>query len=176
MEYFWYEREPELYEVEYNTMKKQFPQFEIYQMQDGSGRLYWRGKVQPGGPDGAVWELMLIYKNTHPQAEGYGGSIQILPVSPNLRDLVETFDLTIDSSRGLGLGLPHIYRQNFGRREEYFICTADPQYFKTNGVTEIGGSVTTAASACAWACKWIMLVEMWLNGDIGDELAIEGMY
>ena len=32
MEYFWYEREPELYEVEYNTMKKQFPQFEIYQM------------------------------------------------------------------------------------------------------------------------------------------------
>lgn len=176
MEYFWYEREPELYEGEYNQMKKQFPQFEIYQMQDGSGRLYWRGKVQPGGPDSAVWELMLIYKNTHPQAEGYGGSIQILPVSPNLRDLVETFDLPIDPSRGLGLGLPHIYRENFGRREEYFICSADPKYFKANGVNEVAGSVTSAASACAWACKWIMLVEMWLNGDIGDELAIEGMY
>ena len=90
MGYYWYEREPELYQIEYDAMKKQFPQFDIYQMQDGSGRLYWQGKVQPGGPNSAVWELKLIYKNTHPQAEGYGGSVQILPVNPNLRDLVNS--------------------------------------------------------------------------------------
>lgn len=176
MAYYWYEREPEYYEQEYKAMKNQFPQFEIYQMQDGSGRLYWQGKVQPSGPNGAVWELKLIYKNTHPRAEGYGGSIQILPVNPNLRDLVEQFNLPIDPERGLGLGLPHIYRENFGRREEYFICSADPKYFKDNGVSQVMGSTTSAATACAWACKWIILVEMWLNGDIGDEVAIEGIY
>lgn len=175
MEYCWYEREPELYQAEYNLMKERFPQFEIFQMNDGSDRLFWQGKVQPGGPGSPVWELRLIYKNTHPMAEGYGGSVQILPIQPNLRDLVEQFDLPIDPSRGLGLGLPHIYRENYGRREEYFICTADPTYFKA-GVSTVGGTTTTAASACAWACKWIMLVEMWLNGDIGDELAIEGIY
>ena len=60
MGYYWYEREPELYQIEYDAMKKQFPQFDIYQMQDGSGRLYWQGKVQPGGPNSAVWELKLI--------------------------------------------------------------------------------------------------------------------
>lgn len=49
MAYYWYERESQLYEIEYQMMKKQFPQFEIYQMQDGSKRLYWQGKVQPGG-------------------------------------------------------------------------------------------------------------------------------
>lgn len=176
MGYYWYEREPDLYQAEYNMMKKQFPQFEIYQMNDGSGRLYWQGKVQPSGPNSPVWELKLIYKNTHPQAEGYGGSVQILPVNPNLRDLVEQFNMPINSAIGLGLGLPHIYRQNFGRRDEYFICTAEPKYFNASGVNEINGTVTTAATACAWACKWIMLVEMWLNGDIGDELAMEGMY
>ena len=176
MGYYWYEREPDLYQAEYNMMKKQFPQFEIYQMNDGSGRLYWQGKVQPSGPNSPVWELKLIYKNTHPQAEGYGGSVQILPVNPNLRDLVEQFNMPINSAIGLGLGLPHIYRQNFGRRDEYFICTAEPKYFNASGVNEINGTVTTAATACAWACKWIMLVEMWLNGDIGDELAMEGIY
>ena len=53
---------------------------------------------------------------------------------------------------------------------------AESLHQAANGVNEVAGSVTTAASACAWACKWIMLVEMWLNGDIGDELAIEGIY
>lgn len=176
MAYYWYERDPALYEAEVIQMRKYFPQFQIYQMNDGSGRLYWQGKVQPGGPNTPVWELLLIYKNTHPQAEGYGGSIQILPINPNLRDLVEKFQLPIDPSRGLGLGLPHIYHDNFGRRREYFICSADPKYFKDQGVQTVGGQVTTAASACAWACKWILLVDMWLNGEIGDEVALEGMY
>ena len=34
------------------------------------------------------------------------------------------------AKHGFGLGLPHIYRGQFGRNEEYFICTADPKYFK----------------------------------------------
>lgn len=171
MGFYWYQNDPELYKAEVQAMKKFFPSFTIHQLQDGSGRLYWRGKVQPLGNSGMVWDLMLIYKNDHPHAtEGeYGGSIQILPVSPRLKDIAS--QLPIDSTKGLGLGLPHIYRDNFGRKEEYFICTADPKYFKAGQSRS-----TSAASALSWACKWIVLCEMWLNGEIGDDVALEGNY
>lgn len=164
-------------------MRKFFPSFQINQLQDGSGRLYWRGKVQPTGPGGLVWDLMLIYKNDHPTAANpndYGGSVQILPVSPRLKDLAEQMMPLIRKTygsydncvaHGFGLGLPHIYRGNFGRNEEYFICTADPKYFKSGQSRS-----TSAASALSWACKWIVLCEMWLNGEISDDLALEGNY
>ena len=124
-----------------------------------------------------VWDLMLIYKNDHPHAsEGeYGGSIQILPVQPRLKDIAQKMMPILEQTygsyencarRGFGLGLPHIYRNNFGRNEEYFICTADPKYFKAGQTRS-----TSAASALSWACKWIMLCEMWLNGEISDDVA-----
>lgn len=171
MAFYWYQSDPGLYKAEVEAMRKFFPSFQINQLQDGSGRLYWRGKVQPTGPNGMVWDLMLIYKNDHPHAtEGeYGGSIQILPIKPRLKDIAS--QLPIRADKGLGLGLPHIYRDNFGRNEEYFICTADPKYFKTGQTRS-----TSAASALSWACKWIMLCEMWLNGEIGDDVALEGNY
>ncbi len=171
MGFYWYQNDPDLLEAEKMAMAKFFPSFKLYQLEDGSGRLYWRGKVQPTGKSGMVWDLMLIYKNTHPQAEEgmYGGSIQILPVKPRLKDIAE--QLPIDNEKGLGLGLPHIYRSNFGPNEEYFICTADPKYFKATQTRS-----TSAASSLSWACKWIILCEMWLNGEVSDNLAIEGVY
>ncbi len=171
MAFYWYQSDPDLYQAEVQAMKKFFPSFTIHQLQDGSGRLYWRGKVQPLGKDGMVWDLMLIYKNDHPHATDgeYGGSIQILPISPRLKDIAS--QLPIQPEKGLGLGLPHIYRDNFGRKEEYFICTADPKYFKAGQTRS-----TSAASALSWACKWIVLCEMWLNGEIDDDVALEGNY
>ena len=179
--YYWYRNDPELYQAEVMAMQKFFPQFKINQLQDGSGRLYWRGKVQPI-PGGLTWDVMLIYKNDHPHAgvNEYGGSVQILPISPRLKDIAEqtmpdliktygTYDKC--AQRGFGLGLPHIYRENFGRNEEYFICTADPKYFKTNQAHS-----TSAATALSWACKWMMLCEMWMNGEISDDVALEGNY
>lgn len=183
MPYYWYESDPQLYQMEVAAMKKFFPSFTISQLQDGSGRLYWRGKVQPTGSGGMVWDIMLIYKNTHPKvlnSNEYGGTVQILPISPRLKDIAEkmmpivmdtyhTYDNAV--KHGFGLGLPHIYRDNFGRQEEYFICTADPKYFKGDRTQS-----TSAASALSWACKWIILCEMWLNGEISDDLAMEGNY
>lgn len=180
MAYYWYQIDPQLYQMEVAAMKKFFPSFTINQLQDGSGRLYWRGKVQPTGQGGMVWDLMLVYKNSHPKAEGYGGSIQILPLSPRLKDVAEkmmplviqtygTYDNAVN--HGFGLGLPHIYRDQFGRNEEYFICSADPKYFKAGQ-----NQSTSAASALSWACKWIILCEMWLNGEISDDVAMEGNY
>lgn len=182
MAYYWYQSDPQLYQMEVAAMQKFFPSFTIHQLQDGSGRLYWRGKVQPTGEGGTVWDLMLIYKNTHPHAgkDEYGGSVQILPVSPRLKDIArKTMPLMEQAygsyenaaAHGFGLGLPHIYRSNFGRDEEYFICTADPKYFKAGQ-----NRSTSAASALSWACKWIILCEMWLNGEISDDVAMEGNY
>jgi hypothetical protein len=115
MSFYWYEDDPDLLEAEQMAMAKFFPAFKLYKLEDGSGRLYWRGKVKPTGKGGMVWDLMLIYKNTHPQAEEgmYGGSIQILPVSLRLKDIADK--LPVNPEKGLGLGLPHIYRGNFGR-------------------------------------------------------------
>lgn len=171
MAFYWYDNDLDLYKAEVTAMRKFFPSFTIDQLQDGSGRLYWRGKVQPAGKGGIVWDLMLIYKNDHPHAAPgeYGGSVQILPISPRLKDIAQ--QLPIIPEKGLGLGLPHIYRSNFGRNEEYFICTADPKYFKAGQKR-----VTSAASALSWACKWIILCEMWLNGEISDDVAMEGNY
>ena len=181
MGFYWYQNDPDLYQAEVMAMRKFFPSFTINQLQDGSGRLYWRGKVQPGGKDGMVWDLMLIYKNDHPNAMNYGGSIQILPISPRLKDLaerimpsvLETYNGNWDviRAKGLQLGLPHVYHDNFGRNEEYFICTADPKYFKAGQ-----NRSTSAASALSWACKWIVLCEMWINGEISDDIALEGNY
>ena len=169
MAFYWYQQDPDLLDAEKMAMEKFFPSFKLYKMDDGSGRLYWRGKVQPTGKGGIIWDLMLIYANDHPKAQNFGGSIQILPVKPRLKDLAKS--LPTDPNKGLGLGLPHIYRGNFGRGEEYFICTADPKYFKAGQTRS-----TSAASALSWACKWILLCEMWLNGEISDEVAREGVY
>jgi len=169
MGFYWYDQDPDLLDAEQMAMAKFFPSFKLYKMDDGSGRLYWRGKVQPTGKGGLVWDLMLIYANDHPAAQNYGGSIQILPVKPRLKDIAAT--LPTNNDKGLGLGLPHIYRGNFGRGEEYFICTADPKYFKASQTQS-----TSAASSLSWACKWIILCEMWLNGEISDDVAIEGVY
>ena len=169
MSFYWYENDPELLEGEKAAMAHFFPSFKLYRLEDGSGRLYWRGSVQPTGKGGMVWDLMLIYKNDHPKGEGFGGSIQILPIKPRLKDLADS--MPHSNKEGLQLGLPHIYRGNFGRNEEYFICTADPKYFKASQSRS-----TSAASTLSWACKWIMLCELWINGEVDDDVAIEGVY
>ena len=56
MAFYWYQSDPQLYQAEVAAMQKFFPSFRINQLQDGSGRLYWRGKVQPMGEGGMVWD------------------------------------------------------------------------------------------------------------------------
>jgi len=171
MSFYWYQLDPDLLQAEQMAMAKFFPNFQLYQLEDGTNRLYWRGKVQPTGKGGMMWDLMLIYENHHPRNDPgmFGGSIKILPVKPRLIDIART--LPKGHKEGLGLGLPHIYRDNFGRNEEYFICTADPKYFKASQTRS-----TSAASSLSWACKWILLCDMWINGEISDDVAIEGVY
>ena len=65
MAYYWYQSDPQLYQLEIAAMKQFFPSFTIDQLQDGSGRLYWKGKVQPTGPGGLVWGISCSSIKTH---------------------------------------------------------------------------------------------------------------
>lgn len=64
MSIYWYENDKELFANEVRMMQKFYPSFKLMKMPDG--RLYWRGKVNPTGEGGGVWDLMVIYDNNHP--------------------------------------------------------------------------------------------------------------
>ena len=161
---YWYEKEPDLLEAEIVLMKKYFPNFKLCKLPDG--RIYWRGKVNPTGPGGGIWDLKVIYQHGHPYDVGeynYGGTIDVYPVSPNLRDIIAKFH-----------NIPHVYYNIVDGVKEYYICTVRPQEFvsKNDGVTK---SNSSAASCISWACKWIVVFELWANGQVGDE-AFEHTY
>lgn len=151
---YWYENDPDLFANEVRMMHKHFPQFKLKKMKDG--RLYWRGEVQPTGKGGIVWDLMVIYDNNHPYTDGvdtYGGSIDVYPVTPNLYELQQKLG---------DINIPHVYWKN--NWKEGYICTVKADQFKA---TETRSS--SAASCLSWACKWITVFELWLNGDIPYE-------
>jgi len=153
MSIYWYENDKELFANEVRMMQKFYPHFKLMKMKDG--RLYWRGKVQPTGEGGGVWDLMVIYDNNHPYTDGlntYGGSIDVYPVFPHLAEL----------QKQLGdVKIPHIYWKNDW--QDAFICTVRANEFKA------GARSSSAASCLSWACKWIVVFELWLNGDIPFE-------
>ena len=148
---YWYENDKQLFQAEVLAMRKFYPSFKLMKLPDG--RLYWRGKVNPLGD--TVWDLMVIYDNGHPHTQPgqYGGSIDVYTVSPNLSALQKQLGST---------PIPHIYYKNGG--EEAYICTVRPNEFQASG-----NRSSTAASCIAWACKWICVFELWLNGDIPFE-------
>lgn len=148
---YWYENDKQLLAGEVAAMKKFFPSFKLMKMADG--RLYWRGTVNPSGKGGGVWDLMVIYDNNHPYTDNentYGGSIDVYPVKPNLAEL----------QKKLGnVNIPHIYWKN--NYKEAYICTVRANEFKSSETKS-----STAAGCLSWACKWIVVFELWLNGDI----------
>ncbi|MDL2273021.1 hypothetical protein LJC34_00485 [Oscillospiraceae bacterium OttesenSCG-928-G22] len=148
--FYWYEREPELYENEVAAMRIFFPQFELYKLNDG--RLSWVGDVRPRAEAGARWTLQLVYDNNHPDNSTYGGSIRVYSIEPDL-DLLY---------KRLGR-LPHVLKDG---ADHIYLCTARAEDFEVND-----NRTTTAVSALGWACKWIFLFEEWLEGkNVGDEL------
>lgn len=165
---YWYEKEPDLLEAEVALMQKYFPSFKLCKLPDG--RLYWRGKVNPTGPGGGIWDLKVIYSHDHPYnyEQRYGGTIDVYPVSPNLRDVINA------TTKIRGRGPPHVYYEIIDGVKEYFICTVRPHEF----VSERDGNTfknSSAASCISWACKWIVVFELWANGEVGDE-AFEHTY
>jgi hypothetical protein len=144
--YYWYERDKELYDDEVQAMRRFFPQFQMEKLSDG--RLSWHGVVEPKLRAGAKWYLQLVYEHNHPNNSTYGGSVKVYSVEPDLNEV----------SRELGESIPHLLRDSKGNP---YLCTARKEDFLAS--TEHS---TTAASALAWAAKWIAAFELWLAGDI----------
>ena len=148
--FYWYEREPALWNNERTAMQTFFPQFRWSKLDDG--RLSWVGTVRPRGEVGLPWTLQLVYNNNHPSNSTYGGSITVYAIDPDLDDLAKKFGT-----------LPHVLRDSKGH---LCLCTARSEDFKVDNQ-----ATTSAASALGWACKWIFVFEEWvMKGHVGDEI------
>lgn len=145
---YWYERDPELFQAELEAMNHFFPQFRPDRLPDG--RMSWLGSLASGIPGSArLWHLQLVYDHDHPHGDDYGGSISVFPIEPDLAALRDQLDEPI----------PHTLRHE--ATGELSICTVAADSFKYGR-----NHSSTAASALAWASKWIAAFELWMLGDL----------
>jgi len=134
---YWYERDPELFQAELEAMNHFFPQFRPDRLPDG--RMSWLGSLASGIPGSArLWHLQLVYDHDHPHGDDYGGSISVFPIEPDLAALRDQ----------LAEPIPHTLRHE--ATGELSICTVAADSFKHGR-----NHSSTAASALAWASKWI---------------------
>jgi len=129
-----------------NAMRRFFPRFTLDQLDDG--RLYWYGAIKTRVlNDDNEWYLQVIYQNNHPDNSTYGGSIRVYAIDPDLDELYAEIG-----------NIPHVLRDENGH---LYICTARQGDFLANAEES-----SSAASAIAWAVKWITVFELWLDGKV----------
>jgi hypothetical protein len=145
---YWYERDPELFQVELEAMSHFFPQFRPDRLPDG--RMSWLGSLASGVPGSdRIWHLQVVYDHDHPHNDSYGGSVSVFPIEPDLRRIEQE----------LGECIPHTLRHEGS--DEVSICTVEEHSFKAET-----DHASTAASSLAWAAKWIAAFELWMLGEI----------
>ena len=152
----WYERDPELLEMEKMAMARAFKDFELGKLDDG--RLYWTGTVTPGIYETKFgqrrsYTLMAVYQQNHPE-QRMGSSVFIYPLLPDTEELME------ELYQKKGAYPSHILRDSSGNR---YLCTSEASDVK------VGNTVTTAASVIAWAVRWLIAFELVLTGDLSVE-------
>lgn len=148
----WYEREPELLEMEKVAMNKAFPGFTLDRLDDG--RLYWIGDLTPGVYETKfgqrlTYTVMAVYNNNHPQ-QVMGSSVRVYPVSPTIDELINL----------CGFRPFHLLRDSV---DNLYLCTNEADNVQT------GTTVTSAASVLGWAVKWFLAYELVLTGDLPKE-------
>jgi len=145
---YWYERDPELFQVELEAMNHFFPLFRPDRLPDG--RMAWLGSLASGVPGSdRIWHLQVIYDHDHPHNDSWGGSIHVFPVEPDLKGLEQE----------LGESIPHTIRHEGSR--DISICTVEADAFLRGRHHS-----STAASSLAWAAKWIAAFELWMLGEL----------
>lgn len=145
---YWYENDPELYQLEVQAMTRRESPFRTFQLRkETDGRLSWLGQVSPGLLKGGkrTYTLHAVYDHNHPHNSSFGGSVKVYVLDPDLDDLSQR------------LKIPHLLRDSTG---SVYLCTARHEDFKAGKVT------TSAASALAWAVKWISLFELYLSDEV----------
>jgi proteasome lid subunit RPN8/RPN11 len=137
----WYETNRELYELEYNEMKKCFPQASLSMLNDG--KLCWNitldGIIDNKGVKHS-WTFKIIYDSNHPCNTG-GSSIKVYLINPSYEKLVSMV------SKAGRKRIPHIFSDNNGNK---VISTPLP---KDNQVIT---AVATVGFAASWATHFMM--------------------
>ena len=147
--FYWYERNPKLLQEEKEVMRDFFPQFKLQKLKDG--RLCWAGVLTPKKiRRNARWDLSAIYDHNHPHNNSWGGSIKVYSIDPDLEKI----------SKELGTSIPHTIHDSSGN---LYICTSRPEDVR------VGKISTSAASAIAWAAKWIAVFELWLANEVSTD-------
>jgi hypothetical protein len=151
---YWYENDPELYRLEVQAMKRPESPFRHFQLRkEADGRLAWLGHITPGLLKGGQrsYALHAVYDHNHPHNSSYGGSVKVYMLDPDLDELSQQ------------LRIPHLLRDSAA---SVYLCTARHEDFKAGKVT------TSAASALAWAVRWVSLFELYLSEEISyDQFA-----
>ena len=145
----WYERDPQLLEIEKIVMNQSFPNFTLGKLDDG--RLYWTGKLNIGVYESKFnspmeYHIMALYQNNHPNQQ-MGSSVRVYPIMPDVDELIE----------------------KCGFRPYHLLTDSDNQpYLCTNEASDqkVGKEVSTAASVIGWAVKWFLSYELVLTGDL----------
>lgn len=146
--FYWYERDPELFQAELEAMNHFFPLFRPDRLADG--RMCWLGSLASGVPGSErVWHLQLVYDHDHPHNNDYGGSISVVSIEPDLDQLAEQLEESI----------PHTLHQ--WESGELSICAVAAESFRHGH-----SHSSTAASSLAWAAKWIAAFELWMLGEL----------
>ena len=148
----WYEKYPDLLEMEKIAMAKAFPNFTLDKLDDG--RLYWIGDLTPGiyetkFNERMTYTVMAVYNNNHPE-QRMGSSVRVYPVLPDVDELINK----------CGFRPYHLLRDS---SDNLYLCTNEANDVST------GSTVTSAASVLGWAVKWLMSYELVLTGDLSKE-------
>ncbi len=148
----WYEKDPELLEMEKAAMHRCFEGFKLEKLDDG--RLYWIGELTPGiyetkFGERLTYTVMAVYNNNHPE-QIMGSSVRIYPILPDVDDLIDR----------AGFRPYHLLRDS---NNNSYLCTNEA------GNVSTGSTITTAASVMAWAVKWLSCYELVLTGDLSKE-------
>lgn len=155
--FYWYERDPELYNAEIKIMNDSFSSFKIGKLDDG--KLYWEGEIQPKLLGNHTYQLMLVYDNNHPNNSSYGGSVKCYLVSPEIEEMEEA----------IGRPLPHILIDSAGHK---YLCTSEKENFRAST-----DHSTSASSCLRWAVKWIAVYELYIGGQATfEEFAGHGKF
>jgi hypothetical protein len=146
--FYWYENDPQLYNLEVEAMTRPASPFKHFQLQrEKDGRLSWVGTVNPGMSSGKhqSYVLQAVYDNNHPHNDSYGGSVKIYMVDPDLEEMRKIKPI------------PHLLPDSAG---SLYICTSRKEDVK------IGRVITSAASHLGWAVRWLSILELYLDDKV----------
>ncbi len=147
LSFYWYENSPQTLISEKHAMEHFFPSFSLGKLDDG--RLFWLGDFISNMTK-QKWVLQAIYDHDHPSNKNYGGSVKVYTVIPQLEEISEEMG---------GEPIPHTLCDGEGNM---YLCTARTEDIK------VGRTNYTAASALAFAAKWIAAFELWSLGELSD--------